>query len=153
MLGLGHDIVALDDFAEDLAMPVRQCGLRRLFSTREWTQAAQRAELKADGLAVHLAAKWAGKESVIKAWCEAAAQESFEPPYTVDNTPWAAIEILDDSRGVPHVVLSGETEMTLRESLQLPDVSWHLSLSHDGPVASAVAILTSPTGRRTCRCV
>lgn len=154
--GLGHDVVALDAFAEQLAEPGG--GMRRLFSPRELRQSALRGRLKADGDAVHLAARWAGKEAVIKAWCEALG-ETCPLPYTVDNVPWARIEILDDARGVPHVVLADDVARALSEALRgvqrdMPTVSdagaqpgegarwrWHISLSHDGPVASAVAIL------------
>lgn len=154
--GLGHDVVALDVFAEQLAEP--DGGMRRLFSPRELRQSALRGRLKADGDAVHLAARWAGKEAVIKAWCEALG-EICPLPYTVDNVPWARIEILDDARGVPHVVLADDVARALSEALRgvqrdMPTVSdagaqpgegarwrWHISLSHDGPVASAVAIL------------
>lgn len=160
--GLGHDVVALDAFAEQLAEPGG--GMRRLFSTRELRQSALRGRLKADGDAVHLAARWAGKETVIKAWCEALG-ETGPLPYTVDNVPWARIEILDDARGVPHVVLADDVAQALSDALRGSDVlrgvhcdmpgatdadaqpgegsrwRWHISLSHDGPVASAVAIL------------
>lgn len=156
IVGLGHDVVALDVFAEQLAEP--DGGMRRLFSPRELRQSALRGRLKADGDAVHLAARWAGKEAVIKAWCEALG-ETFPLPYTVDNVPWARIEILDDARGVPHVVLADDDARALSEALRgvqrdVPTASdagaqpgegarwrWHISLSHDGPVASAVAIL------------
>lgn len=154
--GLGHDVVALDVFAEQLAEP--DGGMCRLFSPRELRQSALRGRLKADGDAVHLAARWAGKEAVIKAWCEALG-ETCPLPYTVDNVPWARIEILDDARGVPHVVLADDDARALSEALRgvqrdVPTASdagaqpgegarwrWHISLSHDGPVASAVAIL------------
>lgn len=154
--GLGHDVVALDVFAEQLAE--LDGGMRRLFSPRELRQSALRGRLKADGDAVHLAARWAGKEAVIKAWCEALG-ETCPLPYTVDNVPWARIEILDDARGVPHVVLADDVARALSEALRgvqrdVPTASdagaqpgegarwrWHISLSHDGPVASAVAIL------------
>lgn len=156
IVGLGHDVVALDVFAEQLAEP--DGGMRRLFSPRELRQSALRGRLKADGGAVHLAARWAGKEAVIKAWCEA-LEETCPLPYTVDNVPWARIEILDDARGVPHVVLADDVARALSEALRgvqrdVPTASdagaqpgegarwrWHISLSHDGPVASAVAIL------------
>ena len=156
IVGLGHDVVALDVFAEQLAEP--DGGMRWLFSPRELRQSALRGRLKADGDAVHLAARWAGKEAVIKAWCEALG-ETFPLPYTVDNVPWARIEILDDARGVPHVVLADDDARALSEALRgvqrdMPTASdagaqpgedarwrWHISLSHDGPVASAVAIL------------
>ncbi|MCI2174714.1 MAG: holo-ACP synthase [Bifidobacterium thermacidophilum] len=160
ILGLGHDVVALDAFAEQLESP--DGGMRRLFSPRELRQSALRGRLKADGEAVHLAARWAGKEAVVKAWCEALG-ESGPLPYTVDTVPWAGIEILDDARGVPHVVLADDVARALSDAVHgvycgvhcgvsaATDADtqpqggarwlWHISLSHDGPVASAVAIL------------
>ena len=44
--------------------------MRALFSVREVRQASDRARQKNDGEAVHLAAKWAGKEAFLKAWCD-----------------------------------------------------------------------------------
>ena len=41
--------------------------MRALFSVREVRQASDRARQKNDGEAVHLAAKWAGKEAFLKA--------------------------------------------------------------------------------------
>lgn len=84
IVGLGHDVVALDAFAEQLEEPGG--GMRRLFSPRELRQSALRGRLKADGEGVHLAARWAGKEAVIKAWCEALG-ECAPLPYTVDTIP------------------------------------------------------------------
>lgn len=84
IVGLGHDVVALDAFAEQLEEPGG--GMRRLFSPRELRQIALRGRLKADGEGVHLAARWAGKEAVIKAWCEALG-ECAPLPYTVDTIP------------------------------------------------------------------
>ena len=40
--------------------------MRALFSVREVRQASDRARQKNDGEAVHLAAKWAGKEAFLK---------------------------------------------------------------------------------------
>lgn len=146
MLGLGHDVVDVAAFATQLAEPGSR--MRNLFSARELRQAAARAQAKHDGEAVHLAAKWSGKEAVLKAWCEALGERPY--PFTLDDFPWREIEILDDSRGVPHVLLSDTVAQALRESLSIaaddersrrPDFRWHISLSHDGPVASAVAVL------------
>ena len=84
IVGLGHDVVALDAFAEQLEEPGG--GMRRLFSPRELRQSALRGRLKTDGEAVHLAARWAGKEAAVKAWCEALG-ECAPLPYTVDTIP------------------------------------------------------------------
>lgn len=66
--GLGHDVVDVAAFAEQLAEPGSR--MRALFSVREVRQASDRARQKNDGEAVHLAAKWAGKEAFLKAWCD-----------------------------------------------------------------------------------
>lgn len=66
--GLGHDVVDVAAFAEQLAEPGSR--MRTLFSVREVRQASDRARQKNDGEAVHLAAKWAGKEAFLKAWCD-----------------------------------------------------------------------------------
>ncbi|PJM74579.1 holo-ACP synthase [Bifidobacterium simiarum] len=152
VLGLGHDVVDVAAFAEQLAEPGSR--MRRLFSPRELRQASLRAQTKHDDESAHLAARWAGKEAVLKAWSEALADRPN--PYTIDDFPWSGIEILDDSRGRPHVTLRSDADVRLIESLGVdrPDPSdhavrtdrpaliWHISLSHDGPVASAVALLT-----------
>ncbi|MBW3092623.1 4'-phosphopantetheinyl transferase superfamily protein [Bifidobacterium sp. 82T10] len=143
-IGLGHDVVDVAVFAEQLAEPGSR--MRALFSVRELRQAVERSRLKHDGEPVHLAAKWAGKEAVLKAWCEAmpAFSAARSMPYTIDDFPWSKIEILDDAIGVPHVVLADDVARELRLSLSAGGagaIRWHVSLSHDGPVASAVAML------------
>lgn len=150
MLGLGHDVVDVPSFAEQLDEPGSR--MRNLFSMREIWQTAQRVQVKHDEEAVHLAVRWAGKEAFLKAWCAAIAKRSggkdaVEYPYTLDGFPWVRIEILDDSHGVPRVVLSSEVQRKIQQSLGLPvdanrqsyDIS--VSLSHDGPITSAVVIL------------
>ncbi|KFI91838.1 4'-phosphopantetheinyl transferase [Bifidobacterium saguini DSM 23967] len=157
MYGIGHDIVDVVAFAEQLAEPGTR--MRELFSMREIRQANACAQQKNDGEAVHLAAKWAGKEAFLKAWCEALGERPY--PFTLDNFPWHEIEILDDSHGVPHVMLSGRAKRAFRDSLGSGDSSAenigssvvqsdyagsilviHISLSHDGPIASAVVMLS-----------
>lgn len=140
--GLGHDVVDVAAFTQQLSQPGSR--MRLLFSVREVRQAAQRAQLKHDGEAVHLAAKWAGKESVFKAWCEALGDDM--PPYTLDDMPWNGIEVLDDSLGRPRIVLRTDVERRLLESvprLAAGGAQWHISLSHDGGIASAVVILAA----------
>lgn len=108
--------------------------------------------VKRDGEAVHLAARWAGKEAFLKAWCEAISCRAkgdgdIAYPYTLDDFPWSRIEILDDSHGVPHVMLAPEVRRKLQQSLGLPvdgddqSCEIHISISHDGAVASAVVTI------------
>lgn len=162
LMGLGHDVVDVNAFAEQMAEPGTR--MRGLFSARELHQSTQRARLKHDDESVHLAARWAGKEAVMKAWCEAIAQLPYGSqganaregdsvagayPYTLDDFPWREVEILDDSRGCPRVAPSAGVLRAVCRSLGLMDAEgdgrskpvFHVSLSHDGPVASAVAIL------------
>lgn len=159
-LGLGHDVVDISAFTQQLSEPGSR--MRGLFSARELRQAATRAQAKHDAENIHLAAKWAGKEAVLKAWCEAlvmcgetsrstnarsavqgklrdSTMRPVQFPYTLDNFPWSQVEILDDARGIPHVILGDDPFARL--SAAFPDAQWHISLSHDGPIASAVAIL------------
>ena len=79
--GLGHDVVDVAAFAEQLAEPGSR--MRALFSVREVRQASDRARQKNDGEAVHLAAKWAGKEAFLKAWCDYLGDAPY--PFTLDN--------------------------------------------------------------------
>ena len=172
--GLGHDVVDVAAFAEQLSESGSR--MRSLFSVREVRQAADRARLKNDDEAVHLAAKWAGKEAFLKAWCDYLGNAPY--PFTLDNFPWPEIEILDDSRGVPHVSLGKGaasvfqtdyansaagaryspasdngpyTVMQERRNARsaqrstsgagsMPHI--HISLSHDGPIASAVVTIS-----------
>ena len=109
VLGLGHDVVDVSAFAEQLAEPGSR--MRGLFSVREVRQAGERARRKNDDESTHLAAKWAGKEAVLKAWCDALGD--MPNPYTIENFPWSGIEIVDDSRGRPCVALRPDVERKL----------------------------------------
>lgn len=113
VLGLGHDVVDVSAFAEQLAEPGSR--MRGLFSVREVRQAGERARRKNDDESTHLAAKWAGKEAVLKAWCDALGD--MPNPYTIENFPWNGIEIVDDSRGRPCVALRPDVERKLCASL------------------------------------
>ncbi|MBW3094462.1 4'-phosphopantetheinyl transferase superfamily protein [Bifidobacterium sp. 64T4] len=159
LMGLGHDVVDVTAFARQLGEPGSR--MRGLFSARELRQTAQRARVKNDGEAVHLAARWAGKEAVLKAWCEAIAQlpsgvaaraGAGDYPYTIDDFPWREVEILDDSHGCPRVALSDAVTEAVRRSLGCAGgnggvdadarvFAFHISLTHDGPIASAMAML------------
>lgn len=116
--GLGHDVVNVAQFAEQMR---EGNGWRALFSVRELRQCSLRSDAKHDDEALHIAARWAGKEAVIKAWCEALMNCNTgyptEYPYTLDNMPWAGIEILDDSHGCPRVELAQEVQNKLYESV------------------------------------
>ncbi|MFU0569739.1 holo-ACP synthase [Gardnerella vaginalis] len=151
--GIGHDLVNVAQFAEQMQ---DGNGWRALFSVRELRQCDLRAQAKNDEKALHIAARWAGKEAVIKAWSEALSTANISYPYTLDNMPWASIEILNDSHGCPRVILSADVHSQLVKSLlsahsecvdssehidnsehiansdRVANIRWHISLSHDG---------------------
>lgn len=135
--GLGHDVVNVAQFAEQMR---DGDGWRKLFSVRELRQCSLLAEAKHDDEALHIAARWAGKEAVIKAWCEALAGCNTDYPYTLDNMPWPEIEILDDSHGCPRVELAQEVQNKLYES-----VSRLVSQSVSQKVSPKLSDLTNTT--------
>ena len=142
--GLGHDVVDVAAFAEQLAEPGSR--MRALFSVREVRQASDRARQKNDGEAVHLAAKWAGKEAFLKAWCDYLGDAPY--PFTLDNFPWPEIEISacsPASDNGPYAVMQERrnARSAQRSTLgagSMPHI--HISLSHDGPIASAVVTIS-----------
>lgn len=138
ILAIGHDLVDVNAFESQIHETGTQ--VRQLFSPRELRQVDSLSARKGDGQAIHLAAKWAGKESVLKAWSTALGSRPF--PYSIDNFPWVQIEIIDDLHGRPSVYFNQSTHMQLLQSLQQQgSLSWLISLSHDGAIASAVVLL------------
>lgn len=130
--GVGHDVVDVPAFAEQLAMPGSRF-VACAFAAAELQQCQERAARSHDSLAVHLAARWAGKEAVLKAWSEALGPG--EAPYTIDDFPWRDVRIVEDARHRPRVMLTPAVETRLPFPIR-----WHVSLSHDGAVASAFVV-------------
>lgn len=168
--GLGHDVVNVAQFAEQMR---EGNGWRALFSVRELRQCSLRSDMKHDDEALHIAARWAGKEAVIKAWCEAlawcntdyttgystvyqtnyttdhTADHPSDYPYTLDNMPWSGIEILDDSHGCPRVQLAQKVQDKLCASLSLklaePSNTTKLAELADSADSAELAELTKLT--------
>lgn len=156
--GVGVDIVDLGAFAASLAEPGTR--LTRAFSPTERRQCRERAEARGAGraggftsssppgavtprrhedpLARHLAARWAAKEAVIKAW--SAALYGMPPPIPPDLLRWAEIETVCDAWGRPTVRLGGEVARQVAATLG-DDTRWNVSLSHDGGSAIAFVVL------------
>lgn len=159
--GVGVDIVDLGAFAASLAEPGTR--LTRAFSPTERRQCRERAEARGAGraggftsssppgavtprrhedpLARHLAARWAAKEAVIKAW--SAALYGMPPPIPPDLLRWAEIETVCDAWGRPTVRLGGEVARQVAATLG-DDTRWNVSLSHDGGSAIAFVVLEGP---------
>lgn len=118
VLGVGTDLVEVDELRAALA---RRAGLRtRLFTESEWEYAARHQ----DPLP-HLAARFAAKESVMKALGRG-----------MDSMGFAEIEVVRTD-GPPSVVLSGRA----RAIADAGGVGgWHLTMSHTRSLAQAVAI-------------
>lgn len=140
VLGVGVDVVDLDAFARALAEPGTR--FARVFSAAERRQCAERAAARGatgpDALTPHLAARWAAKEAVVKAW--SGALHGRPPPLAPEELRWAEIETLCDAWGRPAVRLGREVARLVASSVG-EDVDWQLSLSHDGPVATAFVVL------------
>lgn len=143
ILGVGHDLTDIADTARQLEESGSQ--FMRLFSSREVRQARRKAAQKGDDIARHLAACWAGKEGVVKAWTEALGEADF--PLDLDAFRWNDIEILSNSKGCPSVCLSQEYEHAVRSSLGLESDEckevWKISLTHSRRLASSVVLLCS----------
>jgi holo-[acyl-carrier protein] synthase len=118
--GVGVDLVEVERVRAALE---RQAGLRqRLFTEGEWDYAARHR----DPLP-HLAARFAAKESVMKALGQGMQHMSFHE-----------IEVVRDERsGAPGVQLHGRAAAVATAA---GVDRWHLSLTHTASLAQAVAI-------------
>jgi holo-[acyl-carrier protein] synthase len=110
--------VPVDRFAESL---IRTPGLRdRLF-----TDAEQQTPSGTPRTGESLAARFAAKEALAKALGAPGALR------------WHDAEVTVGERGRPHLAVRGSVA---GRAAQLGVTSWHLSLSHDGGIASAVVV-------------
>ena len=120
VLGVGTDLVDVDRMRAALD---RQAALReRLFTPAEWEYAARHR----DPLP-HLAARFAAKESIMKALGHGMEHMSFHE-----------IEVVrDEQTGAPAVRLHGRAaQVAARAGVG----AWRLSLTHTSSLAQAVAI-------------
>lgn len=118
IVGIGIDVVPVDRFAESLR---RTPSLRtRLFVADELTTAsgAQRSSES-------LAARFAAKEALAKALGAGGGMS------------WTDAQIRTDDAGRPSLEVSGTVAARAAER---GVTRWHVSLSHDGGIASAVVI-------------
>ena len=112
IVGLGIDVVALDRFQETIE---KTPGLvDRVFTPAE----------RALGHA-SLAARWAAKEALAKAL---GAPEGLS---------WQDAEVVREPSGAPRLVVTGSVAARATE---LGVTRLHLSMSHDGGMASAVVV-------------
>ena len=122
IIGVGIDVVPVDRFAESLT---RTPGLRdRLFTAEE--QLTPSGSARTDE---SLAARFAAKEALAKAL---GAPGSLR---------WHDAEVTVGEHGRPHLAVRGSVS---GRAAKLGITSWHLSMSHDGGIASAVVVAEGP---------
>lgn len=138
-LGVGIDIVAVDAFAlqlEDAASGF----VEETFTPRE-----RRACEGPDPLvrARRLAARFAAKEAVVKAWSSARAGR----PPVLAAVDMREIEVIDDGYGRPairpHGAVAAGLDALAAEHGATGRVAVQVSLTHDGPTAGAMVLLTA----------
>ena len=127
VVGVGVDLVHVPTFADQLAQPGSR--FERVFTAGERGDARDRPSDPAH----HLAARWAAKEAVIKAW---SASLYGQPPVMGEHVHHL-IEVVTDAWGRPGVHLHGEV------AEHLAGHTVEISLSHDGDYATAYAVLQS----------
>jgi len=125
IVGVGIDIVSISEFAEQVDQPGTV--FAETFTPGERRDASD----KSSSAARHLAARWAAKEAVIKAW--SGSRFSHRPVLREDIH--RDIEVITDMWGRPKVRLTGEIAEHLKH------VTIHVSLTHEADTAAAVAIL------------
>lgn len=118
VVGVGIDVVDVDRFAATLE---RTPAMR----TRLFTAAEQR---RGAATAASLAARFAAKEAVAKALGAPA------------GLAWLDAEVVTEESGQPRLELRGTVAARAAE---LGVRTTHVSLSHDGGIASAVVVLES----------
>lgn len=115
IVGVGVDVVDIARLARVLARTPRLA--ERLFTDRE-----------RDRPVASLAARFAAKEAVAKA---------LGAP---GGLRWRDAEVVSGARGRPELVLHGSVA---QEAEAQGIGTWHLSLSHDGGIATAVVVAES----------
>ena len=125
IIGVGIDLVCISEFAEQVDRPGTV--FAETFTPGERRDAADKSSVAAR----HLAARWAAKEAVIKAWSGSRFAQRPVLPEGIHRD----IEVVTDMWGRPKVRLTGAIAEHLAE------VTIHVSLTHEGDTAAAVAIL------------
>jgi holo-[acyl-carrier protein] synthase len=118
IVGVGIDVVPVERFAEALRRTPSLAA--RLFTVDE-----QVTDTGGKRTAESLAARFAAKEALAKA---------LGAP---GGMLWTDAEVITDPYGRPHLAVRGTVAARAAE---LGVTRWHVSLSHDGGIASATVI-------------
>ena len=105
IVGIGIDLVSIPEFAEQVDRPGTV--FAETFTPGERRDAAD----KSSSAARHLAARWAAKEAVIKAWSGSRFSKRPVLPEAIHRD----IEVITDMWGRPRVRLSGAVAEHLKE--------------------------------------
>jgi len=139
-LGLGIDVVGVEGFAAQLADGASG------FAAGTFTPRELRAARAPDPAteALRLAARFAAKEAFVKAW---GAARAGRPP-ELAALDLREIEVVDDGYGRPGLELAGAVAGAVArlEGELGRRVAAMVSLTHDGPAAAAVVLLTAEGG-------
>ena len=148
VLTVGTDLVHVPGFSAQLDQPGTVFA-QRSFTVRELREARRRSQERGTNPAQHLAARWAAKESFIKAWsqahilCAKSRGTSTSPVILAEDVDWREIEVVTDRWGRPSLRLSGTVahavERSLGEEVSTPGC-WPVSMSHDGDYAAAIVL-------------
>jgi holo-[acyl-carrier protein] synthase len=118
IVGIGVDVVLVERFTSALTRTP-------LLADRLFTEAERTTESGNPRSPESLAARFAAKEAVAKALGAPA------------NLRWHDCEIVTDPDGRPWLTVAGTVAAAAAER---GVVRWHLSLSHDGGIASALVV-------------
>ncbi len=124
IVSVGIDVVLVDRFAKALARTP-------LLKERLFTEAERRTGSGNPRSPESLAARFAAKEAVAKA---------LGAP---SGLLWRDCEVVSDSDGRPWLTVAGTVAAAAAER---GITRWHLSLSHDGGIASAMVVAEGESG-------
>ena len=154
VLAVGTDLVHIPGFSAQLEQP-GSVFAQRAFTAREHREARNRSEERGTAPAQHLAARWAAKESFIKAWSQALVARDrggrgsgtgAAPVIAPESVDWREIELVSDRWGRPSLSLTGRiadaVEAGLGAGAAAPE-HWPVSLTHDGDWAAAIVLWAS----------
>jgi holo-[acyl-carrier protein] synthase len=136
MFTVGHEVVDLKGFGRRLEHDGRRF-MAGTFTAEEYNRSPRYEEERLE----HLAGLFAAKRAFVKAW--SSTMRGAPPPLI--EVELREIEIVDDGFGRPGLRLHGMVAEAV-EDLVLGNglrVEAQVSISCDGPVASAVVVLSS----------
>lgn len=137
VLGIGVDVVDLDGFAQQLSDSASG------FVDGTFTAAERRSAPTSEPERTrHFGVRFAAKEATLKAWSSA----RWGRPPALDAVDLREIEVVEDSFGRPGLRYTGEVAAAIAamaSDLDVLGLRFHVSLSHDGPVATAFVIVES----------